>query len=169
MFFDEFLSIVFFLMIFAAVLFLAYIFTRFIGDRASKAMRGKYIQIVESVSLGLDKRLLLVKVAHQFILLASCGKNLEYIATVKLDDFTEEQERETGAGQFNFKAVFEKYLGNLKSVNKLENTKKELERKTGESKTTPESIFKNNLARLRTITKRVETNDTDCEDTAKKT
>lgn len=155
----EILSIVFFLIMFAAVLFLAFVFTRYIAGRTNQAMKGKYIHVVDTISLGLDKKLLLVKVAEQYILIASSGKSLEYMTTIKFEDSVEELSSVNRTAPFDFKAVFEKYITNFKELKIPNIAKKENLDRDEVNKTVSDSIFRNNLTRLRTITKRVETND----------
>lgn len=164
----DFLSVLFFLLMFAAVLFLAFVFTRYIAGKTNQAMNGKYIHVIETVSLGLDKKLLLVKAAEQYILIASSGKNLQYLTTIKPEDLDEELSNNRSA-PFDFKAIFDKYIGNFKG-SKTVKAKKEDIINDQESRIVPDSTFKNNLSTLRTITKRVETNDNiNMEDTTKET
>jgi len=55
-------------------LFLAYVTTKFIGTRTNKIVKGKYIKIIETVNLGFDSRLHLVKAGEEFVLISTCGK-----------------------------------------------------------------------------------------------
>lgn len=136
------------LIAFGAILFLVVITTKFVGGKANKAMRGRYINIVETISLGIDKQLHLVRVGEQFLLIASSGKNVEFLSNVRLDDYKIEEASENNA-LFDFKDLFDKYLQNFnrKKVN-------ESDIKTGneEIKGTLEGDnFRNNLNRLKNI------------------
>ncbi len=168
--FEEIVSFILFLMVFAAITFLAFVAAKYAGIRAGRAMRGKYMQIVDSISLGMDKRLLLVKAADQFFLIASSGKSLNFLAEVKIEEFVGETENDTAAPAFDFRAFFEKYLKNIKLPGNTAVSEKAVhddaaaETRTGAVK----SVFRNNLERLRTITRRTETDENgDRKDTSK--
>jgi len=62
---ETFISAVMFTVVFGSVLFLAYVTTKFIGTRTNKIVKGKYIKIIETVNLGFDSRLHLVKAGEE--------------------------------------------------------------------------------------------------------
>lgn len=137
-----------FLFIFGSVIFLSVVTTRYIGAKAGKSMRGKFISIVESVNLGMDKQIHLVKAGDQFILIASAGKSITFLTALK-DNSIEVEESETDENIFDFKNVFDKYIQVFKgnganSFSKEENTETE-EQPKGD-------IFKNNLDKLKSYT-----------------
>lgn len=142
---------------FGSIVFLAFITTRYIGTRASKSMLGKHITIIETVSLGMDKRLHLVKAGEQYVLLASTSKSVEFISEIKLDEDAETGNGEAASvisGVFDFKSIFERYAGTYK--NKKISSVKPVEQETDNSK--PESDkFRNNLGRIMNITRKYET------------
>lgn len=142
------LQVVFFLIVFGSVVFIAYVATKYIGVKASKSMRGKYIRILESVSIGLDKQLHLVKVADQYILISSSGKNIEFLTTVNMEPVEEETENDNIQG-FDFKSIFDKYLSGMKNIQLKKNTDFA---KKDDPNLIKEHVFKNNLNRLRNIT-----------------
>jgi flagellar protein FliO/FliZ len=127
---------------FGSILFLTYITTRFLGTRMNKASKGKYLSIVDTVTIGMNKQLYLVKAGNQFILLASSGKNLEFIKEVKLDEIDEETDMQTN-NTFDFKAIFDKYFQNFK------NKKSDIEEDTNTSMGS--SRIKDNLQRLKIL------------------
>lgn len=144
-------QVILFLIVFGSVLFLVFITTRFVGGRAAKSMRGKHIHIVETVNIGMDKKLHLVKAGGQFILLASSGKRLEYLTEIRLEDDGEEDSPVApDTGGFDFKAFFEKYiqLYKQKKDNGLER-----QRNLPENKAAGGEVFKKNLGRLKDITR----------------
>lgn len=127
---------------FGSVLFLTYITTRFLGTKMNKASKGKHLSIVDTVTLGLNKQLHLVKAGNQFVLMASSGKSLEFIMEIKLDDL--EVETETPINNaFDFKTIFDKYFQNFKN------------KKTDNEEDSPVSMestrFKGNLQRLKIL------------------
>jgi len=113
-----------FILGFGSILFLTYVTTRYLAGKSNKAMKGKYINIVETVSLGLDKRLHLVKVGEQFFVIAIAGKSVEFLTDIKLDTYDNDEDVQN-EGAFNFKGLFEKYIQNykLKKKEDLENEK----------------------------------------------
>lgn len=141
---------------FGSIVFLAYITTRYVGNKAGKAMLGKHVTIVETVSLGMDKRLHLVKAGGQYLLIASTSKSVEFISEIRLG---EEEETEpvdsTSAvpGIFDFKSIFDKYSGMYKS-RKISSVRPARQQ---DDMSKPESErFRNNLDRLTKITQKYE-------------
>jgi len=144
------LQILFIVIVFGSILFLAYAATKYIAGKSSMAMRGKYINVIETVSLGMDKRLHLVKVDKQFILIASTSKTVELLATVNLEDFDKTEEVKEPQ-VFDFKAFFDKYIHHYKSkkTDKAEGGEELKDNGQGDS-------FKTNLDKMRAITKKLE-------------
>lgn len=127
---------------FGSLLFLTYITTRFLGTRMNKASKGKHLSIVDTVTIGMNKQLYLVKAGNQFILMASSGKNLEFIKEIKLDELDVEMDTETNT-TFDFKAIFDKYFQNFK--NKKNDNNQE------PNSNMEASRFKGNLQRLKIL------------------
>jgi flagellar protein FliO/FliZ len=99
------------LFIFCAVLFLSYVASRFLGIKAGKMLKGKNINIVESIALGLDKQLHLVKVGEKFILIATSGKNIQMLTEITPQEMGEISiEKVVHNENFNFKELFEKSM-----------------------------------------------------------
>lgn len=150
------LETIFFLVVFGCVLFLAFVTTKYIGAKTSKTMRGKYISIVDTVSLGIDKQLHLVKVADQFVLISSAGKNVDFLTTVKI----EQDRSEEGAADnnsFEFRSLFDKYLNNSKfkksSVDEYDDV-------AAKQTSSGDAVFRGNLNRLKDITAGAGTDNT---------
>ncbi|MDP4094795.1 MAG: flagellar biosynthetic protein FliO [Bacillota bacterium] len=139
---------------FGAILFLVYITTKYLGGRAKKTMKGQYVNIVETVNLGMDKQIHLVKAGDQFVLIASAGKSITYLTNIKLDSDEIEEALDKNSSTFDFKGLFEKYLKNFKNKKNektapnKENNDSELENYAGGD------AFKVNLSKLRAITSR---------------
>lgn len=148
------LKVILFLIGFCSLLFLTYVTTRYIGGKQNRAMKGKNISIVETVTLGMDKRLHLIKAGNQFVLIASTAKTIEFLTNVTLEDTIPEQEMNSQEnGAFDFKSLFDKYVNSYK-------TKKENKGIIQEVKTSADMQegrdFKSNLSRLRTIVQKNE-------------
>lgn len=140
---------------FCSLLFLTYVTTRYIGGKQNRAMKGKNISILETVSLGMDKRLHLIKAGNRYVLIASTSKTIEFLTVVDLDETVPEQETilKGNGGFFDFKSLFEKYED-------IYRTKKGNRGGTQEDeslKDMPEGRdFKSNLSRLKTIVQKNE-------------
>jgi flagellar protein FliO/FliZ len=147
---DQILSWLFILIVFGSILFLAFVTSKYIAGKSSQAMKGKYIKIVETVSLGMDKRLHLIKVDKQFILIASCSKTIEYLTTLTLEEIEKDGEADSSQ-TFDFKQIFEKYIKSYKAKKDRTIT---LDENMGLGDGVNHS-FKSNLDRLKALTRKV--------------
>jgi flagellar protein FliO/FliZ len=134
------------LLVFAAILFLAYVATRYIGSKTGNTIKGKYISVVESISIGMDKNIHLLKAGEQFILIASSGKNIEFLTTIKIDDFGVTPDV-AGENTFDFKHLFDKYLQNFRSKKGVKANRKA----SDPDNSLEEYVFKSNLDKLKSI------------------
>jgi len=76
-------GILYFVFMSAIILGAAYFATRFIAGKGFSASNNKNMKVVESISLGIDKTLLLVKVGEQYLLLGSTQKNISLLTTIE--------------------------------------------------------------------------------------
>jgi len=83
-------EIVLFILLFGAILFLAYVSTKIIGTKTSNSLKGKYIKIVETVNLGMDKKLHLVSAGDEYFLVASTSKDVRYLGKIELRETPQE-------------------------------------------------------------------------------
>ena len=107
--------------VFGSILFLAYFTTRFLGSKFENKAKGKYIRQVESVSLGPDRQLHLVKVSEQYMLIASSGKNIEFLSEVRVDESKCENDSESDKSKeklqmTGFKEILERCTGKMASA-----------------------------------------------------
>lgn len=156
--FMTFFELLAYLLVFACLIFIAFVTTKFVGAKANKAMKGKHIEIIEAINLGLDKKIYLVKAGEQYVLLASSGKNLQFLTEVKLnsEDIVEDDKQEIGI--FNFKSVFENYI---KSAKKRKNeperrVKNESDDISDDKADVKISYINKNIDRLRALNKKIE-------------
>lgn len=154
---DVFFGALFFIIAFGSILFLLVITTKYIGNKAKQAMKGQYINIVETVPLGLDKRIHLIKVGDQYVLIASSGKTIEFLTTVKIDEMDIEDAGKPGTA-FDFKEVLEKYITSVKSF-KFGKTHENRGSTEINSPANEKIQFKNNLERLKIINSGITKND----------
>lgn len=149
------LKLTFLLIGFCALLFLTYVTTRYIGGKQTKAMKSKNISVVETVALGADKRLHLVKAGNQYFMIATTSKAVEFLTTVTLEDSLPEEQltAQENAGLFDFKSLFEKYMGSYRAKKGKENKSAEVETQQDISEN---HDFKSNLGKLRAIVQKKE-------------
>jgi flagellar protein FliO/FliZ len=137
-----FFEILIVLLSFGSILFLAYVTSRYIARKSNMGAQGKHLKIIESVSLGIDKRLCLLKAGENYVLIAVSGKKVDFLCNIDLK--TDEVENEKPGEQyktFDFKKLLEKYLS------KSDSSAKSIEQEP------EESLLRNNLNRLRGITR----------------
>lgn len=103
-------QVLLFVMVFGSILFVAYIATKFIGGKTSRSMKGKYIKTVETINIGIDKTIHLIKVGDQFVLISSTGKNIQFLTNAKIEGYTEFEEADNVSNKIHeFKNFFDKY------------------------------------------------------------
>jgi flagellar protein FliO/FliZ len=116
----QFIITIVFLLVF---MFGVYFFTRFIAGKASKTMKGRYIEHIEAINLTRDTRLHLIKVGAQFFLLSSSGKNAEIIREINIEDF--DIEKDEKFSPFKFKNYIDNYLSRYRKKQKPQSIKEE--------------------------------------------
>lgn len=136
-----------YILIFGSILFLAYVAARFVGKKTLASMQSKHMQLVEQISLGLDKRLILVRVGTEYFLFLSGKKEFRQVAKVKLDKEAEqainEGESKTGVG-FDFHQIYSRYISgyNDKRQNQFKSKTKDVEKKHDKREIIKENIQK---------------------------
>ena len=148
-------TVMFFILSFGAILFLTYVTTRYLAGKSSKAMKGKHLSIVESISLGTDKRIHLVNAGEKHILIASTSKTVEFLTDLSIGEEKASNDTTVQGAQnvFDFKALFEKYMNmykNKKSISFRPETDILANNAEGEK-------FKFNLEKLKHITQKINT------------
>ncbi len=134
------------LIMFSSILFLAYLTTRYVGKKTGRALKGKHISVVETMSLGLDKQLHLIKVGEQFLLISSSGKKIEFLTN--LNTIENESEDKDDVKIFDFKNIFDKYIRNVNERGKKPTS---IGNKDNIPQFSKNTDFKNNLNKLRDI------------------
>ena len=97
---DELKSAILFIVVFGFILLLAYITTKFVGTRTSRIAKGKHIDIIETISLGFDSRLHLIKAGEEYVLISTSGKNTRLLTRVNMGDYSP-KENEKEMSHFN--------------------------------------------------------------------
>jgi len=116
--------------------FLAFIMTKFIGNKSKSAMKSKYMRVVDTMAMGFDKTLYLVKVGEQYIIMCSSQKGFDYICSLN-NDFSI-RETNVESEEANTTKGFSKYFDFFKPVSE-EKTKQE------------DNDIENNIERLKKL------------------
>lgn len=98
----------------AVILYLAYISTKLLGKRYSlKSVGGRKIKIIDSVSVGQGKIILIVKAGKKTFLVGAASESINLIGELDSEDFIEEEiSQETGMDfKTALKTVLEKNFG----------------------------------------------------------
>ena len=84
------ITVLFTIVLFAAILYLAYLTTKFIGKKysISSGMSGKNLKIIDSLSLAPDKVLMIVKAGGKTVLVGLSRDHMEYICDVDENELT---------------------------------------------------------------------------------
>ena len=130
------------LIVFFAVLFLAYVTTRFVAGKASKAMSGKHMEVNETINISVDKRVHLLRVNTKYFLISSSGKSLNLISEINKEDILNNETTEN-VKTFDFSSIFSKYVENKKSNEPDENI--------SVNKETVDNNIKRNLFKIRNM------------------
>ncbi len=144
---------------FIIVLVILLITTKFLAYKSKAMMKGKYMHIVESLSLGVNNRLHLIRVDKEFFIISASNKNVEFLAKVNINDFENEEIKNPITEAIDFKSVLTKYVGNF-SFGKQSKAKegKPEDIILGEKQTQNEetkindAMFRSNLEKLKNIT-----------------
>jgi flagellar biogenesis protein FliO len=121
-----FLEIVFLLVVFCCVLFLAYIITRQVAKRASGRMKSRYMEVVDTLAVGAEAQLFIVKAGDEFFLISKSQKHLSMLT--KLDITPGVLNAAPGKAQGfaeNFRAVLESKLSRANIIRGAQRDDKE--------------------------------------------
>ncbi len=164
---DDILLLIIYLLVIGVLFYFVYLTTKIVGSKASKSMRGKHIHVIETISLGMDKRIHLIKAGKEYILVASSGKELKYLTTIELEqpDLVEVNAKEE-ENPLGFNLILNKYITMFREKNKKTQNVDTNEvigdiSETGEIRNTGDnsdkenvytkSVFKDNLNKLRSV------------------
>ena len=73
------LEILFFLLIFAAILFLAYITTKIVAKNSGIRAKSKYMEVVDRLDFGTNSQLLILRVGNESFLVSKTAKGVEFL------------------------------------------------------------------------------------------
>lgn len=127
-----------------SVLFLAYVFSKYLGNKSNKLHKGKNIKVIDSISIGLDKWLILVKTGKKVLLLCSSGKNIQLLTEMNESDIQDETHREGATDEEQSATLFGKYLSIFKNYINVEQKNTQPNDKNRKN-----YVFNNNLEKLK--------------------
>jgi flagellar protein FliO/FliZ len=137
-------------LVFGSILFLAYVAAKYVGKKAAGSMKSKHMQVVEQISLGLDKRLILVRVGTDYFLFLSGKREFKMVARVRPDKVAESEQHEDKAVDeqvFDFRRILNKYISKSDEKTHMKKTRRSMESKSSEDGTIKRNIQK--LGQLR--------------------
>ena len=122
------IKIIYFIVVFGLILAVAYFTTKFLAKRGMVNNKNKSIKVVESISMGIDKNIVLIKAGSQYFLVASTPKSLSLLAEIDKDKLFEQ-------------GIIENVNGNItEENNELDNSNKSFS-----------EIMQYNLKKIKTI------------------
>ena len=68
-------------------MYMSFLFTKFIGNRASKVNKADYMKIIDRLAVGQDRFILIVSVQGIYYLISATSKEIRVLK--QLDDFRE--------------------------------------------------------------------------------
>ena len=108
-------EILFILIVFVCILFLAYVVTRFIAKRSSGRLKSRHMEVVDSLAVGADSQLLIIKAGDEYFLTSKTQKQIVMLAKLALtaEDTQDSAVRSTGFAD-SFRSVLESKLSRAK-------------------------------------------------------
>lgn len=143
------------LLAFIVVMAILLLTTKYLAYKSKKMMKGNYMKIIESLSLGVNNRLYLVKVDKEFFIISATNKNVEFLARVNISDFEEEDIKNPISEVIDFKSVLKKYIngfsfGNSAAASEARESEPAVGQRVQNSEiNSNDSVFKSNLERLK--------------------
>lgn len=108
---DDILLFLGMLIIFAAVLFIAWLTAKLLGRKMAGASNNKLMRVVETLPLGMDRCLYLIQAGEHYFLFYATRKSMVPVSEIKLDEdaLAARDEAEEKNGGFDFSRVFDFY------------------------------------------------------------
>lgn len=118
---DSFLQLAGVLIIFAFVLVVTYLTTKWIGGFQKTQMHGKRVQVIESVRIAGNKYVQIIKTGEVYLVIAVGKDTVTMLAKLTEDEFgsvaesiANDLQKEVGTpGQENFQEILEKFKGHF--------------------------------------------------------
>lgn len=111
---ENFLQLISALLIFAFVLLITYFTTRWVGDFQRVKLKSKNLQIIESLSVGNNKTICLLKAGTQYLVVAIGKDEMFPLITLKEEELTDLSFLNEGPESVVGGETFQEILGQLK-------------------------------------------------------
>jgi Flagellar biogenesis protein len=156
---QQFLDALGLIIIFGSVIFLAYVTTRFVGKSTAKKMKGKNLEVVETLRLSVDKQLYIVRAGDKHIVLSSAGKSIQYLCDINMDEnFVPEEAETTETGISEFKGLLDKYLSTIKPQQSTF-PKKYIKTSNPNNRKANQTNFAGNIQKLHNLNGKIDSGD----------
>ena len=100
----------FFIVAFVIVLFLAVYITRLLATSSYLKLHNKNIKILESIGVGHQNSIQLIKVGEKYILIGNTKEKITFLLDLEEDDIVLQDEINQKTTPSSFKESFDKYL-----------------------------------------------------------
>lgn len=90
-FFSSLMKFIGFLVIFGAIIFLAYYTTRLVASKSNQGMRSENMEVLDFMSLGTASKIMMVRVERYVYVLAVSGNNITSIDKLEYEDMDIEE------------------------------------------------------------------------------
>ena len=111
---ESFLQLISALLIFALVLLLTYFTARWVGSYQKVRMRSKNLQVIESLSVGNNKSICLLKTGTEYLVVAVGKDEIHPLATLQEEQLTDISFLNEGVDTTVSGESFQEILGQLK-------------------------------------------------------
>ena len=111
---ESFLQLISALLIFALVLLLTYFTARWVGSYQKVRMKSKNLQVIESLAVGNNKSICLLKTGTEYLVVAIGKDEIHPLATLKEEQLTDLSFLSEGTDAMVSGESFQEILGQLK-------------------------------------------------------
>lgn len=93
-------QLAYFIFMSGIILGITYVVTKFIAKKGAPGRSNKNLKLVETMALGVDKSVMLIKVGEQHLLIGSVPKNLVFLSVIDSDKLNLSEDLE-GYGEYD--------------------------------------------------------------------
>lgn len=111
---ESFLQLISVLLIFAVVLLLTYYTTRWVGSYQKVRMRSRNLQVIESLSVGNNKSICLLKAGTEYLVVAIGKDEIHPLTTLEKEQLTDLSFMNEGIEPMGSGESFQEIFGQLK-------------------------------------------------------
>ena len=105
------LQMIFTLIVIVVVLYLTYILSKWVAVKFSGITKGKYLKVIDSISIGKDKQLVIVELSGKILTLGVTAQNVNILSSLEAEEL-KEIETTTVNTETDFKSILMQSLKN---------------------------------------------------------